>query len=664
MSWFFKKIVDTILTNDNINNICHGNVRSFLCYERLKDVLTENELRETQKSILLLTKYLIEKNKFILPSTIENGAKIYRAGKLNSGDANNGYFPISKSVATNCPSPADPQEPIWFGLEPLIRYLNLSEAEPYGLITGRQIKDIGKDLERGRTNEMKFNLLVNISTNDKVTTKDGSPAYLLSKSLQVAINKAILIPIARKYCGAYSKTNYSRDLTYDYILQNAASFNFTKTVAGYDCDAQGRYTGGTIESLLKCWDYNTGTRFSIYNEDRIQIQVMFEVFEWVEQIINSVPEPFNRTFITQMCSKNPKITNQSKFNLIGWFCKDTPRGRDNSSFPGEVALSIKTFTAPFRYEIFNKQKDDCKPHFYVYDKSGPKLVKQRPGPRVQPVVQQNHNFGPQPEGQEQRKREQQPFFEENPRGFMRVQGFRGINRDDFEENPHGFMQVQGFPKQHRGINNDDFEKDNRQKPGPSPFDKFIQGIVEEDKKKKKKGGFKNLEDYKSSLISFPSESVLNTGRSNYEDVTKEVFKQEKQGIQFSRIPSETFEEDDGPADVVQEGENLEMKYSSEGKYDDNKEYYYSKEPERQDSDLFQVFFANNPKEEEKYTDEPEEFAEIIKKYIEQEKQNSNLDIDKISSTVQPQFIRARKLSKKHKRKSFKKKISKKYIKKS
>jgi len=385
MSFFNTKFTDWLETQ--IPSHLSGPIQAFLCYNRLKDVLTVNELRETEQNILLLTLYLVKNNKFIFPSA-KNSGKIYRAGKLNSGDATNEYFPISKSAATSCPTPSTSQEPIWFGLEPHLRYLNLSPAERFGLVTCKQIKNIGNDIAQGRQGEKKFNLVVNLST-DNLVMSEGNPAYLLSKSLQVAINKAILIPIARGFCEAYSKTNYSRDLTYDYILRNAASFEFRNgTVRGYNCE--GRYTGGTIESLLKCWDYNTGTRFSIYNEDRIQIQVLFEVFEWVEQIINSVSEPFNRDFINWLRPQYSDITYTTKFNLIGWFCKDTPRGRDGSLFPGEFAISIKYFAAPLRYEIFNRQQEDCKPQFYVYDAQ--RNYRETPGPAQdapQPRVQQN-----------------------------------------------------------------------------------------------------------------------------------------------------------------------------------------------------------------------------------------------------------------------------------
>lgn len=150
MSFFNTEFTDWLTAR--IPAHLSGPIQAFSCYNRLGTVLTVNELRETEQNILLLTLYLVKNNKFIFPSSKNNG-KIYRAGKLNSGDANNEYFPISKSAATNCPSPSSSQEPIWFGLEPLLRYLNLSPAERFGLVTCEQIKDIGNDIAPGRQGE-------------------------------------------------------------------------------------------------------------------------------------------------------------------------------------------------------------------------------------------------------------------------------------------------------------------------------------------------------------------------------------------------------------------------------------------------------------------------------------------------------------------------------
>jgi hypothetical protein len=517
MPKYFKESLETRFTQTSIEAYLTTTITNLACYPRLRNILTRNELIETERSIIMLTKYLLENKKFDFPSTANEG-KIYRAGKLNSGDAGNGYFPISKSTASNCPTPGEPQEPIWFSLEPLYRYLSLTPQEPNGIVSCRKIKDIGNDLDTGREGEKKFNMVINLST--KMAVGDG---YLLSKSLQTAINRAILIQIVRQYCYAYTLVNYPGDLTYDYIITNASRINLTDTVRGYNCDTS-RYTGGTIETLLQSWNYLDGTRRSTYNQDRIQIQVLFEMFEYVQAIINQLQANiFKKSFIESVKTAAPEVTYATKFNLIGWVCGNVPRGRDNSIFPGEYALSMKYFAKPIRYQIFDKQRENCKPRFFVY----------------------------------------------NPN-----------NRD-------GYQEINGPP----GV------------PPPAPAPNFFAP--------------------RPPVANF----VLN-GRRGW-------------------------------------GGGLE---------DEEEEYYYYEEPESPDRDLFQVFFANNPEEEDKYTDEPKGVAEVIKKYGEEQEKRHNTKSNEFNpkaiargrstgSTIRPQSsIRTQggKLSKKHKRKSFKKKISKKY----
>ena len=543
MPQYFKESLNTRFAQATIEEYLKvTNVTSLACYPRLRNILTINELIETERSIIMLTKYLLENKKFDFPSSANEG-KIYRAGKLNSGDAGNGYFPISKSTASNCPTPGEPQEPIWFSLEPLYRYLNLTPQEPNGIVSCRKIKDIGNDLDTGRQGEKKFNMVINLST--KMAVGDG---YLLSKSLQTAINRAILIQIVRQYCYAYTLVNYPGDLTYDYIITNASRINLTGTVNGYNCDTS-RYTGGTIETLLQSWSYLDGTRRSTYNQDRIQIQVLFEIFEYVQAIINQLQANiFKKSFIESVKTAIPEVTYATKFNLLGWVCGNVPRGRDNSIFPGEYALSMKYFAKPIRYQIFDKQRENCKPRFFVY----------------------------------------------NP------------------NNGDGYQEVAGPP----GV----------PPLAPNPFAPNV--------------GFLNPRQPQAPNIFAPRPPAVNPFAAN------QLF-----GANIVLPPA---------------------RWKRGGGVEEEEEYFYSKEPEIPNNDLFQVFFASSPEEEEKYTDEPEGVAEIIKKYgEEQEKQrstksneiNSKLIARGTGSTIRPQpSIRTQggKLSKKHKRKSFKKKISKKY----
>lgn len=597
MPQYFKESINRKLSQKSIDTFAYTRpVTEFECYARLGAALTENELRETQRNILMLTKYLLEHRKFIFPSTANEG-KIYRAGKLNSGDSGNGYFPISKSSASNCPTPGEPQEPIWFGLEPLYRYLNLNPQEPNGLVSCRKIKDVGNDLDAGRQREKKCNMVVNLSRDEA----DGA-GYFLSTNLQTAINRAILIPIVRGFCGQYSRNSYPHDLTYDYIVGNASKFNFTGTVKGYNCDTA-RYAGGTIETLLRAWSMFDGTRASRYNEDRIQIQVLFEVFEWVERIINnSGQEIFKKSLIDAFKTVVPGATYTTKFNLVGWFCRDTPRGRDGSIFPGEYALSIKYFAPPIRYEIFDKQRADCRPRFFVLQQNsreGYREVAGPPGgpPQVAPPPGLGPGAAPAP-GPPRKPFRLDPEIWKNPFAAEVAAG----------RNPFA---------------------------GPAPLG-LGPGIAQVDKREL---GFAQWKD----PFALPPP---------------------KQIVGMARDPFWPPEPGLAP-NVFGRGGGLE---------DEEKEYYYSEEPESPDSDLFQVFFANNPEEEEKYTDETKGVAEIIKKYGEEQEKQDTTKSSKFNpkliatgqrrgSTIRPQSsIRTQggKLSKKHNRKSFKKKISKKY----
>lgn len=585
MPRYFKQSLITGLSQDAIDAyIVSTPITRFDCYSRLRPRLTDNEIKATQRGILMLTKYLLEKNKFVFPSQANKG-KIYRAGKLNSGDARNGYFPISKSAASNCPTPGEPLEPIWFGLEPLYVYLRLSQIEPNGLVTCRTIKDYGNFAHPSQPIEIRCNMVVNLSTNNRVPFSNGpGEGYLLSLSLQEAINRAILIPIVRGFSDGYSLVNYPHDLTYDYIIANAENIPFTGTVQGYDCDA-GRYQGDTIATLLQAWSMADGTRFSRFNHDRIQIQVLFEVFEWVEAIINNFfPEIFEKSFINNFKTVESAATYNMKFNLIGWFCEDVPRGRDRSKFPGEYALSIKYFAKPIRYEIFDKQRDDCKPKFFVFAPNSPSGYLEVTGP---PVA---NPFAQQP-----------PMPSPNPGA------------------PNPFAQRPPFKPWWRG--------------GSVP-----------------------LAELNDDSLSIPS-------------------------MQFSQTQGVNNLVNKLDSRIVVADKNGQLRPSEEVLIrpvleDDKEEYYYSKEPESPDSDLFQVFFANNPEEEEKYTDEPKEMIEIIKKYGEeqekQERKKTNEFNPKLMVTVKktpfnprPQFSRTQggKLSKKHKQKSSKKKVSKTYSKK-
>jgi hypothetical protein len=82
---------------------------------------------------------------------------------------------------------------------------------------------------------------------------------------------------------------------------------------------------------------------------------------------NSNNEIFKKSLIDDARSTEPRINYNAKFNLIGWFCRDVPRKRDESTFPGEYAISIKYFEKSVRHEFFKPREDHCRPMFYVFD---------------------------------------------------------------------------------------------------------------------------------------------------------------------------------------------------------------------------------------------------------------------------------------------------------
>ena len=159
---------------------------------------------------------------------------------------------------------------------------------------------------------------------------------------------------------------YPTQLTYHSIMQNPQEFVFDKTVKGYECDS--RYNGGSIYTLLKAWNYETGTRRSFYNEDRIQIQTLFDVFDKIEEVLNSHKNVFKTSFIQYLNSlspANPVIGERTKINILGWVCQNSPT-RSCNLFPAEWAISSKYFTPNLRYSCFAKRSPECHPKFYKF----------------------------------------------------------------------------------------------------------------------------------------------------------------------------------------------------------------------------------------------------------------------------------------------------------
>jgi hypothetical protein len=346
--------------NYDIQNAINPTIPPYI-FTNYSSILTQNELKQLEIDFFHLVKFLIDNDKCIFPENY--GKKIYRVTKLGRNDIHNDYYPLGKSVISNCPIHGTPQEPTWYSIEPLYQYLNLTDQNQYGLISCRNIKNI--DIQNNR-----FNLFVDYSSYRLEGCSNQRVQYI-SKRLQYYINKVILIIIVRMYTDLY---NYQGDLSYDFIIQNAEYIKLTKTVNGYNCDD--KYQGNTIASLLESWNYKDGTRKSFYNEDRIHSQVLFEIFEYIEYYINQSDYIFDTNYIELIRNEGyPTLPNNTKINLIGWVCDNAPTIKNHCNyFPGEWVIHMKYFKFPLRYSIFDKIDSNCGPTFVKYDQNPPGYI--------------------------------------------------------------------------------------------------------------------------------------------------------------------------------------------------------------------------------------------------------------------------------------------------
>jgi len=312
-------------------------------------LINPSEISFVQTSIFECLNFLILKKKIKLSRVFNNGY-VYRSGILKSGNAIDGFMPISKALAGNCDNVYSETEAIWFSKEILPRYMTQSMTlqDPFGLLSCRKLKNID-------TQDNSLLAFINLSTQTSpICSRDN--AVLLSKSIQTYFNKCLLHSVVRRY-SSYGHT-YPHTIQYQEIIDNQDSIIIDLNVAGYQCDP--KYTSGTtrIRDVLNSWNYQTGERLSIYKPDRIQIDSFFIVLD----IMNSILYHYGNGIINDSYKElNPDLT---FIKILGWTCEDTPRTRDCSTFPGEIAIAIKYLKKPVRYGIFEKQSETCKPRFY------------------------------------------------------------------------------------------------------------------------------------------------------------------------------------------------------------------------------------------------------------------------------------------------------------
>ena len=319
--------------------------------------LRPNEISFVQKSIFECLNYLISNNKIKLSRQFNDGY-VHRAGTLKSGNSIDGFMPVSKAKASGCGDMFWDTEAIWFGKESLPRYIGINEENPYGLLSCRQLKNIDNI-------DNTILAFINLSTKriPLCSSAQEQTAVLLSKSIQEHFNKCMVIPMVRIYstqADGYPNT----DLIYEQLITNQGTITLDKKVWGYHCDARYVNSNPTLKSVLESWDYSNGYRLSEYQADRLQIDVFFKILD----IMNEILKYYGKNIINN--TYTALVPNLTGVKILGWTCEDTPRARDCSTFPGEIAIPLKYLTKPDRYGIFEKQHESCKPRFYQKDAFG------------------------------------------------------------------------------------------------------------------------------------------------------------------------------------------------------------------------------------------------------------------------------------------------------
>ena len=319
--------------------------------------LTPNEISFVQKSIFECLNFLISKNKIKLSRQFNDGY-VHRAGTLKSGNSIDGFMPVSKAKASGCGDMFWDTEAIWFGKESLPQYIGINQENPYGLLSCRQLKNIDNI-------DNTILAFINLSTKQipPCSSAQQQTAVLLSKSIQEHFNKCMVISMVRTYstqADGYPNT----DLTYEQLIANQGTITLDKKVWGYHCDDRYVKSNPTLKSVLESWDYRNGYRRSEYQADRLQIDVFFKILD----IMNEILKYYGKNIINNMYTD--LLPNLTGVKILGWTCEDTPRARDCSTFPGEIAIPLKYLTKPARYGIFEKQNESCKPRFYQKDAFG------------------------------------------------------------------------------------------------------------------------------------------------------------------------------------------------------------------------------------------------------------------------------------------------------
>ena len=299
----------------------------------------ETEIEFIKDSILNCLSYIFQNN--ILRTSNEfNEGKIYRAGLLR--DVDKSFMPLGKAISKNC-GVEDENEAIWFSSSNLDHYMK-ERIKKENKAGGEKVYGIQTCKKFRKNDSIKF---INLSS-DKIQLCKGTPTFLLNRTLQFWFNKCLIIPLIRNYSSDYAYTKNKKIEKYKEptIFKNK-KIKIDKHVPGYPC-VQEKTNTTTIFHVFRAWDYNTGTRNSFLNEDRIQITLLFQLIDIFNQILK-----------------------HKKYNLqiLGWTCENTPTSKCQI-FHSELAIAIKYLQGVMREYIFendNDEKEDEKCNVKIID---------------------------------------------------------------------------------------------------------------------------------------------------------------------------------------------------------------------------------------------------------------------------------------------------------
>lgn len=417
--------------------------------ETLKDFLApafnispsalERPYQEMKGHILELVRYVISEEGVLVVPGFENGdygpgveQRFYRSTEVQSMNPYN-YSPIAKSLAIPCPdSRSTILEPIYYGIlsdnvadaavETYKGYSDIThqDATPYGIVSCRSVQPLYKI----NNDTLSINFLLNLMLGGWDSTEINP--YYINGELTQRIENAFLIYVAKVYCDL--SVLGDAPLTVELLKDRANDIYIVRPLKGYDCDEKyktagsdgiPRYTLGTLLQVYNKPDgvstldnnrYDRATfdaklpgreRLSFYYQDRLYIQSLFEIMEFVFAFISFAVISFEndvemstslpagqdaaraidhaRSTPNKVKWINPNVYQHlqtllpDQWSAIEPYYTITPfisfRGTYQGYTPGfhpEVTLSLPNFYDEKLFKTFFQEKSDmCKPVYFV-----------------------------------------------------------------------------------------------------------------------------------------------------------------------------------------------------------------------------------------------------------------------------------------------------------